>query len=180
LRVLSQEGLTPTSCDRVLEGSSSCQVKKRPDVYFDCLTHALIIEIDENQHAPRYMARSCGGDQSITVSNYSCDCEYVRMVSIHQVIGLPTFFIRYNPDQYVDHMGVKHPSTIGTQRDLRCIRWVQQLMLMLRQHPPNDGLYVTYLYYDGMVGDQAEIYQIDYVGQTLSHWRDILDRETKI
>ena len=67
--------------------------KERPDFLFDCGTHYVIIEVDENQH--------CG-------SNYDNECEIVRMRNIgQQTEGLPVWFIRYNPDNYKTNVGYK-------------------------------------------------------------------------
>ncbi len=75
--------MAPTSVDRILGGCS----KRRPDVYYDCVTHAVLVEIDENQHR-RYDER----------------CECVRLNEIFNDLGgLPMHVIRYNPDGfYID------------------------------------------------------------------------------
>jgi hypothetical protein len=44
---------------------------------------ALILEVDENQHKER-----------------DCVCEQTRMINIAESLGMPTLFIRYNPDKY--------------------------------------------------------------------------------
>lgn len=55
---------------------------RRPDVRIECLTHTIIIECDENQHA-----------------GYSC--ENKRVMEIFQDLGnRPIVFIRFNPDSY--------------------------------------------------------------------------------
>ena len=47
----------------------------------------VILECDENQHQER-----------------NCSCEQIRMVNIGQSFGgLPTYFIRWNPDKYKPH-----------------------------------------------------------------------------
>jgi|SaaInlStandDraft_1057018.scaffolds.fasta_scaffold20119_2 hypothetical protein len=59
----------------------------RPDLLFDAGTHFVIIEVDENQH------------KSISNNDrYGNICERVRENNIFIALGLPTVFIRYNPD----------------------------------------------------------------------------------
>lgn len=60
---------------------NDCNLKYRPDFVFDCDTHFIVIEVDENAH--KY---------------YNKECELVRMNNITHSLGLPTRFIRYNPD----------------------------------------------------------------------------------
>jgi hypothetical protein len=72
----------PTSCDTIAF-DSECELKVRPDMLYDMGTHCVIIEIDENQHK---------GNPEL--------CECTRMVNIAEALMKPTFFIRYNPDDY--------------------------------------------------------------------------------
>ena len=58
-----------------------CDLKTRPDFLWDCGTHFLVVEVDENKHT-------------------SYECDVPRMINISQALGLPTFFIRYNPDNF--------------------------------------------------------------------------------
>ena len=77
--------------DRALGGCS----RRRPDCFLECISHAVVIECDENQHANE--------------SSYSC--ENKRMMEIYQDIGhRPITFIRLNPDKYTDDTGKKVPS----------------------------------------------------------------------
>jgi len=63
---------------KMLQGCS----KKRPDIYFDLLTHCVIVEIDEHQH-----------------KSYEDICECARLNEIVNGIGgQPVIIIRYNPD----------------------------------------------------------------------------------
>lgn len=58
--------------------------RKRPDMYIDCGTHNLVVEIDEGQH-----------------SRYDTSCDQVRSMLIMKDAGsMPIWFIRFNPDQY--------------------------------------------------------------------------------
>ena len=55
----------------------------RPDILIDCVTHFIIVEVDEGQH-----------------KQHSTECEYIRMNNIYLSLGLPTIFIRFNPDTF--------------------------------------------------------------------------------
>ncbi len=55
----------------------------RPDILIDCNTHFIVIEIDEDQH-----------------KQYEQSCEFIRMNNIYLSLGLPTIFIRFNPDNF--------------------------------------------------------------------------------
>jgi hypothetical protein len=57
--------------------------KERPDFVFECAGYFLILEVDEYQH-----------------SYYNTECENTRMINISQSLGMPTIFIRYNPDRF--------------------------------------------------------------------------------
>jgi hypothetical protein len=53
-----------------------------PDFLFDCNTFFIVLEVDEHAH-----------------SNYDKECEKIRENNISIQLGLPTVFIRYNPDK---------------------------------------------------------------------------------
>jgi len=77
--------------DKTLGGCSS----RRPDIFIDCLTHCVIVEIDETQHD----------------SDDYCSCENKRMMELFQDAGnRPIVFIRFNPDGYKNTLGKKIPS----------------------------------------------------------------------
>ena len=63
---------------KMLQGCS----KKRPDIYFDLLSHCLIVEIDENQH---------------NAYEDSCECARINEI-VNGIGGKPVIIIRYNPD----------------------------------------------------------------------------------
>ena len=72
------EGVTMI-CNKQVEGGCS---KRRPDIFIDCGSHCLMIEVDEHRHV-----------------NYSC--EEKRMVELYEDIGFRKIvFIRFNPDAY--------------------------------------------------------------------------------
>lgn len=76
---MEKNGIDATN-DKVVR--NGCCLKYRPDFVIDCNTYFLIVEVDENAH-----------------NAYEKDCETVRMNNIAHSLGLPTKFIRYNPDK---------------------------------------------------------------------------------
>lgn len=69
---------------------SGCS-QRRPDVLLDVWSHAVVVEIDENQHI-----------------DYACSCENKRPVELWPDLGKrPVIFIRFNPDAYYDAEGKK-------------------------------------------------------------------------
>jgi hypothetical protein len=101
--------------------------KERPDFRIDCDTHILIIEVDEHQHSER-----------------PCECEQTRMVNISQSNGMPTIFIRFNPDPY--KVKKKGQKMVGTSKRLEhLLEWIKYY----KSHQPTDFLSVMYLYFNG-------------------------------
>ena len=80
-RFLRENNIKYSAWDRTLPDGCG---KERPDFLFDCLTHYVVLEVDEHQHNSR---------------DYQ-GCEVIRMKNISQGLGLPTIFIRFNPDKY--------------------------------------------------------------------------------
>lgn len=67
--------------DKTISGGCS---KRRPDGFIECLTHSIIIEIDEDQHV-----------------EYESLCDNRRTMELFQDLGKrPIIFIRLNPDSY--------------------------------------------------------------------------------
>lgn len=61
--------------------------KRRPDWFYDCLTHSVVIEADENKHI-------------------AYTCENKRVMELFQDLGnRPLIVIRFNPDKYNDNDG---------------------------------------------------------------------------
>jgi hypothetical protein len=59
----------------------------RPDIFIDCLTHSVIIEVDEHQHKRG--------------NSYSTRCEIRRLNELFTSLAdRPIVFIRFNPDSY--------------------------------------------------------------------------------
>ncbi len=73
-------------CDKKIRDGCSL---KRPDMLLDMGSHAIIVEVDENQHV-----------------NYDCSCENKRLMELSQDVDhRPIVFIRFNPDKYFDKDG---------------------------------------------------------------------------
>jgi len=65
---------------------SECS-KRRPDIYYQCETHVVIVEVDEDQHR-----------------RYQPECECARICEIVGSIGgSPVTIIRYNPDKITNN-----------------------------------------------------------------------------
>lgn len=110
----------------------------RPDFFINKATFNIILEVDENQH-----------------KSYDKDCEIKRMYEIHsEALGeIPTIFIRYNCDEYVDIDNVKHEKG-DPLRVINLIKQLRKLPAIVR------GLFIIYVYYDGDDGTN-KIYSFD-------------------
>ena len=127
--------------DRALGGCS----RRRPDAFFECHSHAVVIECDENQHA----------------SESSYPCENKRMMEIYQDCDhRPITFIRLNPDKYTDDTGKKVPSCFKYTKksempvpDKR--EWRARLDVLTTQilesvcNIPDKAVTIHHLYFDG-------------------------------
>jgi uncharacterized C2H2 Zn-finger protein len=83
--------------NRSIKGGCS---RKIPDWFFECLTHSVIVENDENQH-----------------TDYSC--ENKRNMMLFQDLGnRPIVFIRFNPDSYIDEDNNKVQSSFKYHESL--------------------------------------------------------------
>ena len=185
--VLKKHNLIPTTHNQPIGES-----KRRPDFYFNCRTFAIILEVDENQHARNYanLKKSTCTD-SEPINSYSCECEFTRMVDLHGDINLPrtltnqpsipTIFVRYNPDKYIDAHEVRQIASRGCVRDRNVANFVRWLINYHTTHALPEGLYAVYLYYNGFDEQQDDAYndhayRIDYMNNALSHW-DIFNKE---
>ncbi len=97
--------------------------------------HIVILEVDENQHK---------SEKSF--------CEKTRMFNITQACGgLPTFWIRYNPDPFTLPDGTK--STISDHtREQHLLEWIRYAM----QRPPKAFSELVKLFYDGCNNTSTE------------------------
>lgn len=101
--------------------------KERPDFAWDCGTHWVVLEVDEDQHKDR--------------QEY---CECARMVNISQSFGgLPVVFLRYNPDSYVYLDRSRHPSSS------KRMKVVEEWLTHVRESVPEHYLSFVKLFFDG-------------------------------
>ncbi len=86
--------------DKAVTGGCS---KRRPDGLIDCLTHSVIIEIDENQHI-----------------GYDKTCNNRRNTELYQDLGSrPIIFVRLNPDSYkIDNTRTKSAFILSKSGEL--------------------------------------------------------------
>lgn len=118
------------SYDKILDGGV-CS-KKRPDFVIDGTYRKVVVEIDEYQHKRG--------------REYGPDCEYRRMWDIAQALGMPTVFVRYNPDPYAGADG-KRCDPAQSEREAALVSWIKTLH---SREPPTGGFAsALYLYYDG-------------------------------
>ena len=86
------------SVDTVPDQLRGC-TKRRPDLLFDCGTHAVVVEVDEEQH--RCTASGSSG-------GYTHGCEQTRMAELTHLLwqatgcvdGYGVHWIRHNPSKY--------------------------------------------------------------------------------
>ncbi|CAG8715276.1 4427_t:CDS:2, partial [Funneliformis caledonium] len=118
--------------------------KKRPDFVIDADTHKVVLEVDEYQH-----------------KKGEYNCEVKRMWDIAQALGIPTLFIRYNPDSYRMFNGITKDSNDRKRK--------QELLMCLSdavKSPPAEEsqfLRVVYLFYDGYDSTKYKITTIPEV-----------------
>jgi hypothetical protein len=125
---LNTRGLTGFTTDKVVEGGM-CG-KERPDRVYDFGDKIVVLECDENQHRER-----------------DCSCEQTRMVNIGQSFGgLPVYFIRWNPDDYIPVDERKNPEVLKKRYKLcgDLIADIKNKKAVL----PTALVSAIYLYYD--------------------------------
>lgn len=114
-----------------------------PDWFFDCLTHCVFVECDENQH-----------------NNYLCENKRIMELFI-DVGNRPVVFIRFNPDKYTDKNGTSIPSSFKYHKSFQVpiIRdvdeWSKRLNELIEttqysiKNIPEKEVSVINLFYDG-------------------------------
>jgi len=125
--------------------SDGCS-KKRPDIAVDCLTHIVIIEVDENGHN----------------SDEYCSCENKRMMQLFIDYGnRPIIFVRFNPDSYVNSKNEKIPScfkktkSTGLLQIAKMKMWDERLKVLTERikfhldNIPEQEINIEHLYYTG-------------------------------
>jgi hypothetical protein len=96
--------------DRVPMDLKICGDRERPDFFWDRHTYCVILEVDEHQHSGRPL-----------------ECECARMVNICQSLGVPTFFLRFNPNSYNPALGQRLVPL--KQRYTVLLRWLQAALV---------------------------------------------------
>lgn len=125
---LNRKSLRGNSTDIVIE-RGECG-RERPDRVFELDDKIVILECDEHQHRER-----------------QCVCEQSRMINISQSYGgMPVYFIRWNPDNYIVADG-KLPEPI-TKRHSTLAKFLREICDNHIQLP-RALLSVFYMYYDG-------------------------------
>ena len=115
--------------------------KYRPDFLYDCSTHYVVLEVDENQHRGR---------------TYECDQK--RMCEIAQSLGIHTIFIRYNPDQYKTDKHKYSPS------DAKRKEYLMRVLKYCKEEIPDEDtsyLRLVKLYFDGFKESDFKLEDID-------------------
>ena len=107
---------------------------RRPDVYYQCLTHCVIVEIDEDQHR-RY--------------NPECECSRISEI-VSSLGGYPLTIVRYNPDRVINRERV-----VNIDKNRRFDLLVETVKHELNNPPDRFQVKLIQLYYD----DNYEIYQ---------------------
>lgn len=123
--------------DSVIDAKCS---KKRPDFVIDANTHMICLEVDENGHI-----------------NYKC--EENRMKELTQALGIPTIWIRYNPDSFKRKEGDTTKWTKNKRQTL-LLEWIKKC----QQTPPQNETEfcrILYLFYDNFQPFNASFQILD-------------------
>ena len=136
---LREVDLCWTTWDKQLLEGSQCSTRARPDFLYECGSHAVVLEVDELQHAR---------------AGYLC--EEKRMLDIYNSLGgIPTVFLRFNPDGY--KIGTTHLNTAMPER----LAALEKCMRKLLSKPPVCYISIVRMYYDhperSVVFSQVEI-----------------------
>jgi hypothetical protein len=129
----------PDSCDKMIDSNCGKESRHRPDFMYDCKTHMVVIEVDENQH------------------NGNCqEGEMNRMRNIFFAYeGVPIVVVRYNPDSFI-YDGKKNSVPVAKKEDI-LLRWVKKAM----EEKPKYHMSVVYLFYDGYKDTVKDFEEID-------------------
>ena len=116
---------TISSHDQIV-GGNLC-LKYRPDIFYDCLSYGVVVEVDEDAHR-----------------SYDARCEQHRMQTLAISLDMPLVFLRYNPDPF-KRSGV----TVITPQLKRLATLLERLNFHLSNHPKDgETVIVEYLFYD--------------------------------
>ena len=132
---LDANGIHNYIWDRRLDGGECTD--RRPDFIFDCGTHKLILEVDEDQH-----------------ESYNPECELTRMMDLAQSNGIQTIFIRYNPDEYRVNGSRMNDTTLRRRQTL--LDWVKFLKNPIEGGKALNFCTAYYLFYDGYMASDVK------------------------
>lgn len=128
----------PFRYDTIVDGGCS---KRRPDFLFDCGTHTVMVENDEDRHV-------------------GVQCEDKRTMELFRDLGnRPLVQIRFNPDMYRTVAGARQPGcfhqtgpqdtlAVDTDEWARCWGVLKQVLVAALDTVPQRELTITYLFYD--------------------------------
>jgi len=121
-----------------------CGLRDRPDFVIDVGYCIVIIEVDEHQHREYMCARVCECPESAR----HCKCQQARMIDIGQVAGMPTVWIRYNPDAFQTMTG-QSGKVSGAARRQALARMVKYIAAQNTDWLEKAFTTACYMYYDG-------------------------------
>ena len=130
--VLVTAGWKYESHDAMLE-QGACY-SYRPDFVFDAVSHMVVLEVDEHQHA-----------------SYPAECERTRMLAIAQTFGMPTAFVRYNPVTFVCGLSGRKSFMSNAQRHAQLLLWLANAF----NNDDVSGCIVVRVCYDGFATESA-------------------------
>lgn len=117
------------SYDQIIDINCSLH---RPDIVYDCGTHMVIVEVDENAHNSR-----------------NSECEITRMKQITYNYYLPCVFIRYNPDvKAIDRNSTGKDEERIKTNPLHNLNMLAKYVNYCIQNEPSSFLNVIYLFYN--------------------------------
>lgn len=128
------------SSDKIID-NGVC-LKYRPDFLFDCETHHVVLEVDEEQHR-----------------SYEKECENIRMRNIVESLAMPIIFVRYNPDSYKNSKG-KREDPCRRKRYAVLEKVLNETMggeAFEKIRDEKIYLGVVYIYYDGYSEENLQI-----------------------
>jgi hypothetical protein len=119
--------------DKIID--STCNLY-RPDILYDCVTHIVVVECDENQHKS-YNWENCSLNRSLE------HMEEKRMYEIMIAYGLPTIFLRWNPDNFNINDSINKKYNNNKRLEI-LVKWVKYCMKM----EISSGVIYKKLFYD--------------------------------
>ncbi len=119
--------------DRIID--STCNLY-RPDILYDCGTHIVVVECDENQHK-NYPWESCSLNKSLE------HMEEKRMYEIMVAYGLPAIFIRWNPDNFNINGSINKKYNNSKRLEI-LVKWIRYCMKI----EVDSGVKYKKLFYD--------------------------------